>query len=196
MALAVDQAELDVIRPHLLDAIEERLAELAQDDRLCAVCSYPLTLGAVDICLCCDGTCACRGRTPPYNDFFRCEPQARIAWLAWQLAIHQARPSTRPFQPRRFPGDPAPPPPALRPDAGIFERLRQVDLSEYAGRFTHLTPAGPDRWRGRCPLHKERTGSFYVFHDDKGWRWHCFGACAQGGDIAKLEIELHQIGKA
>lgn len=197
MSLCVEPAEVEALRPQLLEAIDARLAELAQDDhRLCLLCSYSLTLGAEDICLCCSGECPCQGQWPPYNESFRCEGQARLAWLGQQSALYQARPSQRPFKARRFPGDPAPPPPAPDANAGLFEQLRQVDLSEYAGKFTRLTQVETDRWLGKCPMHEEKTGSFYVFRGERGWRWHCFGACAQGGDIVALERELEALGKA
>lgn len=193
MALATDPAEVAEFLPDLLEAIELRLAEIVLDDRLCLICQYPLTLGAEDFCLCCAGVCPCQGQWPPYNEYFRCEGQARLAWLGYETALYQARPSHIPFAARRFPGDPAPPPLVLDPKASLFEKLRQVDLADYAGKFTRLTQMGPDRWRGRCPMHQEKTGSFYVWANP--WRWRCFGACAQGGDIVDFQRELRQLGK-
>jgi hypothetical protein len=52
-------------------------------------------------------------------------------------------------------------------------------LAEIAGALTELHPAGPGRLRGLCPIHPERTASFYVFEHKQ--RWHCFG-CGEGGD--------------
>lgn len=196
ISLAADQAEVEALSLQLQEAVDDRLAELAQDDDgKCISCGYTLTLGAQAICLCCAGVCPCGCQWPPYNEFFRCEVQARLSWFGLEATLYQLRPSKLPFEPRRFPGDPAPPSPALAPGASIFERLRQVDLSDYAGRFTRLNPVGPGRWRGKCPLHEEKTGSFYVFQGDRGWRWHCFGACAHGGDIVSLKRELRQLGK-
>lgn len=195
MALACDQAELDALAFQLQEAIDERLAELEQDDHSsCLSCLYPLTPAQQDICPCCAGLCPCEHRWPPFNEHFRCEPQARLAWFAMEAALYQVRPSQRPFEPRRFPADPPPPLPGLQPGDSIFAHLRMVDLAEYAGRFTRLAEAGRGRWKGKCPLHKERTASFYVYADP--WRWHCFGACAMGGDIVVLERELIRLGKA
>ena len=42
-----------------------------------------------------------------------------------------------------------------------------------------LRPAGSGRLRGLCPLHQEKTPSFFVFQD-RG-RWRCFG-CGEHGD--------------
>ena len=63
-------------------------------------------------------------------------------------------------------------------------RLKALDLATVAGRYTELRPAGPGKLKGRCPLHQERTPSFYVYEDSK--RWHCFGACGAGGDVIDL----------
>lgn len=197
ITLAADQAEVVALSLQLQEAVDDRLAELAQDDQThCLSCGYTLTLGAEDICLCCARVCPCGGGWPPFNEYFRCEVQARLAWFAFESAMYQVRPSKFPFQAHRFPEDAPPPAPALTPGASLFDHLRrQVDLSEYAGRFTRLTQIGPDHWRGRCPLHQEKTGSFSVFHKENGWSWHCFGACGMGGDIVDFRRELRRLGK-
>jgi hypothetical protein len=120
-----------------------------------------------------------------YNDFFSSEAEARFAWALYSLARYGVE--------RRFPGD-APTKPSVTPTSrGLFDRLHQVDLAAWASQYTQLKPAGPNKWKGRCPLHQERTPSFYVYHDDsKGWRWRCFGACASGGDIVDFYRELKQ----
>ena len=43
-----------------------------------------------------------------------------------------------------------------------------------------------DQWVGLCPLHKEKSPSFYVFPDA---RYHCFG-CGAHGDVTDLEQAL------
>lgn len=63
-------------------------------------------------------------------------------------------------------------------------RLKQLDLATVAGKFTRLQTAGGQKLKGRCPLHDERTPSFYVYEDSQ--RWRCFGACATGGDVVNL----------
>lgn len=194
MALASDQVEADALASQLQEAIDVRLAELQQDNRtVCLSCLYPLTPAQQDICHCCAGLCPCENRWPPFNEYFRCEPQARLAWFAVEAALYQARPSERPFQPRRFPMD-ASPTPVFRPGDSVFDQLRRADLAAYAGKYTRLNQVGPGTWRGKCPLHKERTGSFYVYADP--WRWRCYGACAMGGDILTLKRELRHLGEA
>ncbi len=63
----------------------------------------------------------------------------------------------------------------------------RVDLADYAGRRTTLKPAGKDRLKGLCPLHKESNPSFFV--DTGVQRWHCFG-CNKGGDVLDLAQAL------
>ncbi len=38
-----------------------------------------------------------------------------------------------------------------------------------------------------CPFHSEKHGSFLVFPDQQ--RWHCFGACATGGDVISFVMK-------
>ncbi len=61
--------------------------------------------------------------------------------------------------------------------AAIRER---TDIVELVSAYTPLKKTG-NRWKGCCPFHSEKTPSFTV--DPERGRWHCFGACATGGDI-------------
>ena len=75
-----------------------------------------------------------------------------------------------------------------------FEQVKHgVPVEDLASQFTDLVPAGAGKLKGRCPLHQERTPSFYVFQDSR--RWHCFGACAMGGNVITLARELMDRGK-
>jgi hypothetical protein len=75
----------------------------------------------------------------------------------------------------------------------IFDRVKAaVSVEELAGRFTELTPAGPFRFKGLCPLHTERTPSFHINTDRD--LWHYFGACQQGGDVITLAQCLMERG--
>ena len=73
--------------------------------------------------------------------------------------------------------------PALPAGGGPIARLKTLDIISVAGRFTELTGSG-DKPKGRCPLHEEKTASFYVYADSQ--RWRCYGACASGGDVIEL----------
>ena len=83
-------------------------------------------------------------------------------------------------------------PMALPRRGGPLARLKQVDLVTLAERYTSLQPAGLGKLRGLCPLHQEKTASFYVYEDSR--RWHCFGACATGGDVIDLLERLSTHG--
>ncbi len=61
-----------------------------------------------------------------------------------------------------------------------------VDIVDVASGYTKLQRAGR-KWKGLCPLHKEKTPSFHV-DPDLGF-FKCFG-CGQGGDAIKLHMLL------
>jgi len=61
-----------------------------------------------------------------------------------------------------------------------------VDVVDVAGDYTRLEKAG-HRYRGLCPLHKEKTPSFSV--DPVQGLYYCFG-CGKGGDAIGLYMEL------
>lgn len=65
----------------------------------------------------------------------------------------------------------------------IFTYIKtQLSILELAREYTTLTRAG-HYWRGRCPLHNERTASFTISEDKQ--IFYCFG-CVTGGDIVTL----------
>ena len=61
-----------------------------------------------------------------------------------------------------------------------------VDVVEIASDYTKLRRAGR-KWKGLCPLHKEKTPSFHV--DAEHGFFKCFG-CGEGGDAIKLHMLL------
>ena len=65
-----------------------------------------------------------------------------------------------------------------------IDAMKSADLAVVAGRYTRLLRAGPGKLKGCCPLHQEKSPSFYVYEDTQ--TWHCFGACGTGGDIVTL----------
>jgi hypothetical protein len=74
--------------------------------------------------------------------------------------------------------------PMLAGGGRIAELKASFDLLDVAQRYTRMARSGPGAWKGLCPLHTERTPSFYVYVDSQYWR--CYGACARGGDVINL----------
>jgi len=64
----------------------------------------------------------------------------------------------------------------------------RLDIVEYIQRFVPLKKTGRT-FKARCPFHSENTPSFHV--DPERQTWHCFGACATGGDIYAFAMRYH-----
>lgn len=65
------------------------------------------------------------------------------------------------------------------PDSTIDEIKRRLDVVDVIGQTVQLKRSGK-AFKGLCPFHTEKSGSFYVWPDTGTWR--CFG-CNEGGDL-------------
>ena len=62
----------------------------------------------------------------------------------------------------------------------INEIKSRADIVELVSQYTTLARSGKSL-KGLCPFHSEKHGSFFVYPESG--TWHCFGACATGGDV-------------
>lgn len=62
----------------------------------------------------------------------------------------------------------------------VEEIKARIDIVDLVSRYATLRRMGAV-YKCNCPFHNERTPSFVVYPNEG--RWHCFGACATGGDI-------------
>ena len=72
-----------------------------------------------------------------------------------------------------------------------IETIKQnMNIVEYVGRFTELKPYR-EMFVGRCPLHNDKSPSFYV--DGKSGKFKCYG-CGNHGDIIDFVQLYHHLG--
>jgi len=62
----------------------------------------------------------------------------------------------------------------------VDEVKQKTDILGVVSQYVKMVRAGK-MYRGLCPFHSEKHGSFFVYPEQQ--TWHCFGACATGGDV-------------
>lgn len=67
----------------------------------------------------------------------------------------------------------------------------QLDLVEVVRGYVPALKKSGRTWKSPCPFHSERTPSFIV-DPDRG-TWHCFGACATGGDVIEFVRRIEHL---
>lgn len=72
----------------------------------------------------------------------------------------------------------------------IDEIKDRLDIIDVVSTYVQLKKAGRT-YKGLCPFHNEKTPSFVVFPDSQNW--HCFGACATGGDIFSFVMKRENV---
>ncbi|MDQ2686843.1 MAG: CHC2 zinc finger domain-containing protein, partial [Armatimonadota bacterium] len=72
----------------------------------------------------------------------------------------------------------------------IDEVRARVDIVSVVEQYVTLKRSG-SRLKGLCPFHQENTPSFHV-NPDLGM-WHCFGSCAEGGDVFKFIQKIENL---
>lgn len=65
----------------------------------------------------------------------------------------------------------------------------RIDIVSYVQRFVPTLKKAGRNYKACCPFHNEKTPSFVV--NPARQTWHCFGACAEGGDLFTFAQKLH-----
>jgi len=71
------------------------------------------------------------------------------------------------------------------------EQIKQkIDIVSLISEYVPLKKTGAN-FKGLCPFHTEKTGSFIVSPERQ--IWHCFGSCQDGGDVFKFLMRMENL---
>lgn len=74
---------------------------------------------------------------------------------------------------------------------GVVQDVKErTDIVELVSSYISLQKSGRN-FKALCPFHTEKTPSFIVFPDRQSW--HCFGACATGGDVFTFLMKVENL---
>ncbi len=72
----------------------------------------------------------------------------------------------------------------------VDEVKSRLDIVEIVSSYVTLDRSGR-RFKAPCPFHQEKTPSFMVYPDRQSW--HCYGACASGGDVFSFVMRAENL---
>jgi len=72
----------------------------------------------------------------------------------------------------------------------VDEVKSRLDIVEIISSYVTLDRTG-QRYKAPCPFHQEKTPSFMVYPDRQSW--HCYGACASGGDVFSFVMRAEKL---
>src|ERR1700744_2204236 len=76
------------------------------------------------------------------------------------------------------------------PKTFLDQLLNKTDLLTLVNEFTTMQAVGKG-FKGKCPLHEERTPSFTILPDGQSWK--CFG-CRKARSAIAFIREVKQVG--